>query len=241
MAPPPGGDDRSPGTATGTGPGDGELVAALMAGDDDAFARIVDAWSPSMLRLARYYVNSDSVAEDVVQEAWLGVLRGLDRFEGRSRLRTWALRIVANIAKTAAQKERRAVPFATGGTEGPGGSGDLPGPGPSVPPSRFWPAGEPRAGAWRTPPHPWPSLPEDEVLSTEAVEVVRQAVAVLPEGQRAVIELRDLDGYDAAEVCDVLGLTPVNQRVLLHRARATVRATVEPYFAEGVVSGERRP
>ena len=208
---------------------DKDLVEALLDGDEDTFARVVDAWSPIMLRLARCYVDSDSVAEDVVQEAWVGALRGLAKFEGRSRLRTWVLRIVANIAKTQGQREHRSVPF---------GSEPLP-TGPTVAPQRFQPPGG--TGAWISPPQPWPALPEDELLSAEARQVLRQAVAELPGSQRAVIELRDLDGYEASEVCEALGLTPGNQRVLLHRARAAVRASVETYFARGATAEEGRP
>lgn len=210
--------------------GDKGLVEALLEGDQDTFARIVDAWSPGMLHLARCYVSTDSAAEDVVQEAWLGALRGLANFEGRSQLRTWVLRIVANIAKTWGQREYRALPFASA----------LP-TGPTVAPDRFQPPGATGAGAWRTPPQPWPSLPEEELLTTEACQVLRQAMADLPEGQRAVIELRDLDGYEASEVCEALGLTPGNQRVLLHRARAAVRASVEPYFAPGASPAGGQP
>jgi RNA polymerase sigma-70 factor (ECF subfamily) len=211
--------------------GDKGLVEALLEGDQDSFARIVDAWSPGMLHLARCYVSTDSAAEDVVQEAWLGALRGLANFEGRSQLRTWVLRIVANIAKTWGQREYKAVPFA---------SAPFP-TGPTVAPDRFQPPGVPGAGAWSTPPQPWPSLPEDELLTTEARQVLRRAMADLPEGQRAVIELRDLDGYEASEVCEALGLTPGNQRVLLHRARAAVRARVEPYFARGASPAGGQP
>lgn len=211
--------------------GDRGLVDALLGGDQDTFVRIVDAWSPGMLRLARCYVSTDSAAEDVVQEAWLGALRGLANFEGRSRLRTWVLRIVANIAKSWGQREYRAIPFTSAS----------PPTAPTVEPSRFQPPGAPGAGGWRTPPQPWPSLPEDEILTIEARQVLRQAMADLPEGQRAVIELRDLDGYEASEVCEALGLTPGNQRVLLHRARASVRASVEPYFARGASPLEVQP
>lgn len=176
-----------------------------------------------MLRLARCYVQSDASAEDVVQEAWLAALRGLDGFEGRSRLRTWVLRIVANIAKSWGEREHRVSPFSSAAF----------GEGPTVDPERFGSPGEPNAGAWRALPLSWPALPEGELLSAEAQDIVREAVAGLPEAQRAVIELRDINGYEASEVCEALGLTPGNQRVLLHRARASVRQRVEHYFVEG--------
>jgi RNA polymerase sigma-70 factor, ECF subfamily len=201
---------------------DAALLEALRKGDEQAFAWVIDQWSPGMFRLARCYVPTDALAEDVVQEAWLGALRGLDGFEGRSRLRTWVLRIVANIAKSWGAREHRVTPFSSASF----------GEGPTVGPERFNSPGDPQAGAWRALPASWPALPEGEVLSTEALGVVREALADLPDSQRAVIALRDLDGYEASEVCDALGLTEGNQRVLLHRARAAVRQRVEFYFHE---------
>lgn len=206
---------------------DQALVDDLRGGDEAAFATVVDQWSPAMLRLARCYVRSDASAEDVVQEAWLAALRGLDRFEGRSRLRTWVLHIVANIARTAGEKEHRSTPFPPEALTG----------GPTVPAGRFHGPGEPAPGSWRTGPAPWQNLPEGALLSSEAYGVLRQAVAELPDAQRTVIAMRDLDGLDAEEVCQVLGLSAGNQRVLLHRARASVRAKVEPYFAGRAATG----
>jgi RNA polymerase sigma-70 factor, ECF subfamily len=201
---------------------DGALLQALRTGDEQAFAWVINEWSPGMFRLARCYVATDALAEDVVQEAWLAALRGLDGFEGRCRLRTWVLRIVANIAKSWGAREHRVTPFSSASF----------GEGPTVGPERFNPPGEPGGGAWRTLPASWPALPEREVLSAEALAVVQQALAGLPDAQRAVIALRDLDGYEASEVCEALGLTEGNQRVLLHRARAAVRQRVESYFTE---------
>jgi RNA polymerase sigma-70 factor, ECF subfamily len=201
---------------------DAALLAALRKGDEQAFAQVIDEWSPGMLRLARCYVPTDTLAEDVVQEAWIAALRGLDGFEGRSRLRTWVLRIVTNIAKSLGEREHRVTPFSSASfAEGP-----------TVEPDRFNAPGEQNAGAWRALPPSWPALPEGEVLTAEAYQVVRRAIDDLPEAQRAVIALRDLDGYDAPEVCDALGLTSGNQRVLLHRARASVRQRIESYFLE---------
>ncbi len=201
---------------------DAALLEALRRGDEKAFAWVIDAWSPGMLRLARCYVPTDALAEDVVQEAWLGALRGFDGFEGRSRLRTWVLRIVANIAKSWGEREHRVTPFSSASF----------GEGPTVGAERFNPPGEPKAGAWRALPASWPALPEGELLSAEALAVVRQALADLPDAQRAVIALRDLDGYGSSEVCEALGLTEGNQRVLLHRARAAVRQRTESYFSD---------
>lgn len=201
---------------------DASLLEALRQGDEKAFAMVIDEWSPGMFRLARCYVPTDALAEDVVQEAWLAALRGLDGFEGRSRLHTWVLRIVANIAKSSGAREQRVTPFSSVSL----------GEGPTVGPERFNPPGQPGAGAWRTVPASWPAMPEGEVLTAEALAVVQQAFVGLPDAQRAVITLRDVDGYEASEVCEALGLTEGNQRVLLHRARATVRQKVESYFTE---------
>jgi len=210
---------------------DGEFDAALLArlrkGDEQAFSYIIDQWSPGMLRLARCYVPTDAIAEDVVQEAWIAALRGLDGFEGRSRLRTWVLRIVTNMAKSSGEREHRVTPFSSAPfSTAPFAEG------PTVDPERFNAPGEPHAGAWRALPPSWPALPEGEVLTAEAYRVVRRAIEDLPEAQRAVIALRDLDGYNADEVCEALGLTAGNQRVLLHRARASVRQRIESYFIE---------
>jgi RNA polymerase sigma-70 factor (ECF subfamily) len=208
---------------------DDALVKALREGDEQIFARIIDEWSPGMLRVARCYVSSEASAEDVVQEAWLGALRGLANFEGRSRLKTWVLRIVVNIAKTWGERERRAGPLYSPGVSA----------GPTVDPRRFNDRESPDAGAWRTPPPSWPALPEGEALTAEAYSVVASALAELPRSQRAVIALRDLDGYDASEVCEALGITSANQRVLLHRARAAVRQKVESYFVESAAGAAR--
>lgn len=201
---------------------DTALLAALRQGDESAFAQIVDAWSPGMLRLARCHVSTDASAEEVVQEAWIGVLRGLGSFEGRSRLRTWVLRIVVNIAKTRGQQEHRVTPFSsvTGSDE------------PTVDPDRFQSAREPHPGGWRVFPPEWPAFPEGAVLSAEINHVVRAALSSLPQAQRVVMELRDIHGYEAAEVCGALNLSDGNQRVLLHRARAAVRQRIESYFIE---------
>lgn len=186
------------------------LVAALRAGDEQAFMRLVETYTPGMRRLALTFVRTPSLADDVVQEAWLGVLRGLDGFEGRAALRTWIYRIVANLARTRAVKEARSAPFSSFGDEA------------SVDPERFV------DGHWDTPPEPWRAL-----LDSEARAVLDRAIAALPAQQRRVIELRDVEGLGADEVCNVLDLSETNQRVLLHRARSKVRAALEEYFADG--------
>jgi RNA polymerase sigma-70 factor, ECF subfamily len=206
-----------------------ELVARLRRGDEAAFSELVQRLYGPMLRLAMVHVGNRAVAEEVVQDAWVGVLRQLDRFEGRSSLRTWVLRIVGNRAKTRAVRERRTLPFSA--LDG------LDEAGPAVDPDRFLPPGEPWAGHWASPPRSWRDLPEDRLLSRETRAEVEQAVELLPPGQRAVIVLRDVEGLTAAETCELLGLTEGNQRVLLHRARAKVRRALERYLDETQVVG----
>jgi RNA polymerase sigma-70 factor (ECF subfamily) len=199
---------------------DQELVDRLRAGDEDAFAELVRRYHRLMLRVARGYVRTDAVAEEVVQEAWLAVLRGLERFEGRSSFKTWLLRIVANRAMTSGVKEARSVPFAS--------LEDDEADEPSVAPERFHPAGEPGAGAWSAPPEPWP---EDRVLAAETRAVIEQAIDELPGLQRAVVSMRDIEGWSSEEVQEALGITAANQRVLLHRGRQRVRAALDAYLS----------
>jgi RNA polymerase sigma-70 factor (ECF subfamily) len=201
-----------------------ELLEALRRGDEAAFARLVETLHGSMLRLAMLHLGDRSVAEEVVQEAWLGVLQQLDRFEGRSSLKTWVLRIVSNRAKTRAIRERRTVPFSALA------GGDLEADEPAVDPDRFLPAGHRWAGHWASPPASWREVPEELLLSRETMAEVERAVAALPAAQRAVLVLRDVEGVSAAEACQLLGLTEGNQRVLLHRGRSKVRATLECYL-----------
>jgi RNA polymerase sigma-70 factor, ECF subfamily len=192
------------------------LLMALKAGDEAAFVAIVQAWGPAMLRLARAHVSSQATAEEVVQEAWVGILRALDDFEGRSSLKTWAFRIVTNIAKTRAVKESRSVPFSSAGEEGP-----------AVDPDRFQTAGDRYPGHWQTPPEPWP---EQRLEEAETRDAAFAAIAELPPRQREIITLRDIEGFSAEEACNTLDLTETNQRVLLHRARSRVRNALESHF-----------
>jgi RNA polymerase sigma-70 factor, ECF subfamily len=201
-----------------------ELLGALRRGDEAAFARLVERLHGPMLRLAMVHVGDRAVAEEVVQDAWLGVLRQLDRFEGRSSLKTWVLRIVSNRAKTRAVRERRTVPFSALS------GGDPEADEPAVDPDRFLPAGHRWAGHWASPPASWRELPEDLLLSREIMTEVERAVATLPAAQRAVLVLRDVEGLTAAEACQLLDLTEGNQRVLLHRGRSKLRATLERYL-----------
>jgi RNA polymerase sigma-70 factor (ECF subfamily) len=197
---------------------DRDLVTALRAGDQQAFAALVEGWSGSMLRMARAHVPSDGVAEEVVQETWLAVLTGLDRFRAESSLRTWVYRILLNQAKTRGVRERRSVPFASFAGEDDG---------PTVDPERFHGPDEQYPGGWRRYPDEWP---EQSALSREVHAVVAAALGSLPPRQRVVVALRDLDGHTSEEVSELLDLSPGNQRVLLHRGRAVVRAHLERYY-----------
>lgn len=207
---------------SGSAVGDEATLAALRRGDDAAFSELVRRHHASMVRVARTYVASQGAAEEVVQETWVGVLRGLDRFEGRSSLRTWIFRILTNTAKTRAQRDHRAVPFSafgTGSDDEPAVDGDL----------FFPPDHEQWAGHWAMLPIPWP---EDRLIDQETKERIQQAIDALPASQRAVITLRDVEGLSSTEVCNVLELTETNQRVLLHRARARVRKALADYLGK---------
>jgi len=196
---------------------DAPLLDALRAGDERAFAALVDKYGPSLLRLAQLYVSSRAVAEEVVQETWLAVLTGIERFEGRSSLKTWLFRILTNKAKTRGQREGRTLPFSSLASDGDEDQT-------AVAVERFA-----RGGAWATPPR---GVPEERLLAGETRARVEQAISALPPNQRAVITLRDVDGLSAEEACNVLGLSETNQRVLLHRARAKVRTALERYLED---------
>jgi RNA polymerase sigma-70 factor, ECF subfamily len=197
------------------------LVARLRDGDERAFEETVERFYPAMMAIARGYVRSRAVADEVVQEAWLGLLRGLDRFEGRSSLRTWVLQIVANIARTRAVREARSVPFS---------SFELEGDEPVVEPERFRGPDDPYPGHWKSYPTDWETLPEQQLLARETLEFVERAMEELPETQRIVITLRDMTGCSSEEVCEILSISEGNQRVLLHRARARIRAQLERHL-----------
>jgi len=196
---------------------DAPLLDALRAGDERAFAALVDKYGPSLLRLAQLYVSSRAVAEEVVQETWLAVLTGIERFEGRSSLKTWLFRILTNKAKTRGQREGRTLPFSSLASDGDEDQT-------AVAVERFA-----RGGAWATPPR---GVPEERLLAGETRARVEQAISALPPNQRAVITLRDVEGLSAEEACNVLGLSETNQRVLLHRARAKVRTALERYLED---------
>ncbi len=200
-----------------------DLLAALRGGDEAAFARIVSEWSRPMLALARSFVSTEASAEEVVQETWLAVIKGLDRFEGRSALRTWVYRILVNTAKTRGVKEHKTLPWSTVAGEDAG---------PSLDPALFRSAGDPYPGHWRAAPAAWPDevTVEGSVLAGEVRGELRAAVDALPDRQRTVLTLRDVLGHSSEEVCELLEISQANQRVLLHRARTAVRAGLATYL-----------
>jgi RNA polymerase sigma-70 factor (ECF subfamily) len=202
------------------------LVAALRRGEEAAFAMLIEQYHMSLLRLASMYVPSRTVAEEVVQETWLGVLQGLTRFEGRSSLKTWIFRILTNRAKTRGARESRSIPFSAVWN-----ADDDPGE-PAVSTDRFFPPEHEDAGWWSSYPQNWDNLPEDRLLSQELRARIQQAIDRLSPSQREVISLRDVEGWAAADVCQALGISEANQRVLLHRARSKVRGMVEMYLSE---------
>ena len=197
-----------------------ELLARLRAGDERAFEALVDRHYGTMLAVARTYVRSRAVAEEVVQEAWLGVLKGLDGFEARSSLATWIMRIVVNIAKTRGVREARSVPFASLAPEGEA----------AVERERFRGSGDAFPGHWRAYPANWNRVPEDVLHERDTLRVAMDAIAKLPPAQRTVITMRDVQGCGPDEVCAALEVSDGNQRVLLHRARSRVRAALERHF-----------
>jgi RNA polymerase sigma-70 factor, ECF subfamily len=208
---------------TGTVEDESALIAGLRDGEERAYAHLVDRYTPAMLRVARGYVSSHQIAEDVVQETWIGVLKGISQFEGRSSLRTWIFTVMINIAKTRGVRERRGndaeIAAFTGGT---------------VDPARFRPRGDRWPGHWKAgeEPSPFPETPEGSVLGDELVAVARRELDKLPDRQRTVVSLRDMHGFDSKEVCELLDISIANQRVLLHRGRAAVRQTLETYLVE---------
>lgn len=199
-----------------------ELVERLRAGDERAFALVVDRYHAMLARLARMYVRDPAVAEEVVQDTWLGVVRGIRTFEGRASLKTWIFRILVNQAKTRGEREARTIPFAAFA-----GTGDE---GPTVDPRRFRGPGEPPARHWVSPPRSWEAVPDERLLARETRERISAAIDALPPSQREVITLRDVEGWSSDEVCNALGLSETNQRVLLHRARAKVRHALARYL-----------
>lgn len=203
---------------------DHELVGRLRAGDERAFSEVVGAWSPMMLRVARGHLSTDASCEEVVQETWMAVVRGLDRFEGRSSLRTWVFRILTNLAKTRGVREARTVPMSSWAPVDDSGA--------TVDPDRFRGADDQYPHNW-TPvgcPTSWEPGPEQSVIAVEIRGLLAAGLQQLPERQRTVVTLRDVHGMTAEEVCSTLDVSPANQRVLLHRGRAKLRGVLEDYY-----------
>ena len=187
---------------------DADLLARLQDGDETAFLSLVSRHNGSLLRVARTFVGSEAVAEEVVQDTWIGVVRGVDRFEGRSSFKTWLFRILVNRARTTGVREHRHVPYDP--TE------------PAVSPDRF-----DRSGAWAEPVPQWESDADDRLVAASWGPRLREAIDTLPDRQRDVVVLRDVEGLTSEDVCDVLGITEGNQRVLLHRGRSRLRSELE--------------
>jgi RNA polymerase sigma-70 factor (ECF subfamily) len=205
------------------GSAEAQLLEALRAGDEAAFAQLVREYQPSLVRVARIYVPTQAAAEEVAAETWLAVLNGLDRFEGRSSLKTWIFRILTNIAKTRGQRDGRTLPFSA--LQDPGRVPEA-----ALDADRFLDPEHPRwPGHWAVRPEPWP---EDALVAAETQAVVAEAIEALPPAQRAVISLRDVEGWSSEEVRNALELSETNQRVLLHRARSKVRRALESYLGE---------
>lgn len=201
------------------------LVDALRQSDETAFETLVDRYHPTLVAVAMQYVRDRAVAEEVAQETWLGVLKGIDRFESRSSLKTWLFHILVNRAKSRGVREARTIPLSA--LQNP----DLDGAEPAVEPERFLPADDARwPGHWASPPRRWDVDPESALLSRELRGRIEAAIEALPETQRLIITLRDVKGWSPEEVCDSLGVTDGNQRVLLHRARSRVRNALEQYL-----------
>ena len=198
-----------------------ELLARLRAGDEQSFEALVARHYGTMMAVAQTYVKSRAVAEEVVQEAWLGVLQSLDRFEGRSSLKTWILAILVNKAKTRGMSEARSVPFASLAPERDE---------PAVEPERFRGPQDAFPGHWRAYPGDWGAAPEVVLEDRETLGVALRAIAALPLAQQTVIRMRDVEGYSSDEVCAALEVSVANQRVLLHRARSRVRAALEAHL-----------
>lgn len=211
------------GTEVLASPEDLALVALLQAGDETAFMMLVEQHQGPMLRIARMYVSSQAVAEEVVQDAWLGILKGLARFEGRSSLRTWMYRILANIAKTRGQREGRSLPFSSLVEDDAA---------PAVADLWFRPAGDQRSDHWSSLPNDWRGIPEDRLLAAETLRVIGRAIESLPATQAEVIRLRDVLGWSSEDVRNALDVSETNQRVLLHRARSRVRRAVDEYLEQ---------
>ncbi len=211
-----------PTNPTSAGGAERQLVAALRRGDEAAFCTVVEQHHRSLVRLAQAYVSDPMVAEEIVQETWLALVKGIDRFEARSSLKTWLFRVLTYQAQRRMKREARTIPFSE--LEGP-----------TVDPGCFEPPGAKWAGHWSEALPDWGGTPEEELLAGETLACIEDLIARLPERQRQVIILRDIEGLSAAETCGILDVPDRIQRLLLHRARARVRAGLDAYVrgAEG--------
>lgn len=197
------------------------LLSLLRQRDETAFTQLVEQYHSSLIRLATIYVQDTTAAEEVTQETWLAVLHGLDRFEGRSSIKTWIFTILTNKAKTRGGREKRTVSYTDLGET------------PTVSPDRFNdPSAENWPNHWRrgSAPVSWDDIPEDLLLSRETLNIIREAIDQLPENQRLVVTLHDMDELSAQEICNILGISETNQRVLLHRGRARIRQILEDHL-----------
>jgi len=191
-----------------------ELLAQMLAGDEKAFTELVARYNSTLIRVARYYVGSDASAEDVAQETWIAVIRGVSSFEGRSTFKTWLFHIVVNRARSVGSREHRMIAVDPNESNG-------------LAPSRF-----DQGGMWREPPVPFTDVIENGMVNQRIVQLVREAISLLPEPQQAVVTLRDVEGLSTKEVADLLELSEANARVILHRGRTRVRADVESKMKE---------
>lgn len=205
---------------------DSDLIAGLRRGDESAFVSLVQRYQGPLLRLALAYCRGADIAEEIVQDTWLGVIQGIERFEERASFKTWLFQILVNRARTRARREQRAVSFSSLSVEA-----EAPGE-PAVPPQRFRGPNDKWPYNWALPPHAWGESSDARLLADETLELVKRAIAQLSPAQQQVITLRDVEGWTAEDVCNVLALTETNQRVLLHRARSHVRATLESHFSD---------
>jgi len=207
-------------------PPDDQLLPLLRAGDEQAFSALLTAWTPSLRRVARGFVKTEALAEEVVQETWMGVIRGLARFEGRSSLKTWVFTILANRARTRGVREARTMPLSAIAAKGDEGPVDV---------DRFA-----AKGGWAEPPWVWRAASAESIVRTrESADVLQRALDALPPRQREVVVLRDLEGVSSADVCNLLDVSESNQRVLLHRGRSKLRAALESHYRAADEEAER--
>jgi RNA polymerase sigma-70 factor (ECF subfamily) len=206
--------------------GEQQVVDCLRRGEESAFVSLISRYHTLMVRVAMMYVADQATAEEIVQDTWIGVLEGIDRFEGRSSIKTWIFKILTNKARTRGAQENRGLAFLS--LETIEGTDE-----PAVDPERFRPADDPQMpDSWANPPIPWAGAPEAHALNQEILRTLRDAIDTLPPRQRSILLLHDIEGWASHEICNVFNLTETNHRVLLHRARSKVRQALECYFKD---------